>query len=190
MTATLPILLLLLVAGPAAPGAAATIRGNADCGERCDGFLIYLEGVSGSYDGTGQVIEFDLKDKIFIPHLLPVLKGSTMRIGNSDPFMHNVYARRGRETVFDVSLLFQYDTLDQVMGQPGIYSIRCRWHPEMLAYWVVLDNPFFASPDGTGSFEIADVPPGSYTLVRHDVAKNRMKKQLLEVGVGTVSVDF
>ena len=46
----------------------------------------------------------------------------------------------------------------------GVYTQLCRVHPDMEAFIVVLDTPYFAVTDAAGRFTIANVPPGSYTL--------------------------
>lgn len=40
----------------------------------------------------------------------------------------------------------------------------CNVHPEMEAYIVVLQNPYFAVVDKKGKFEILGIPAGEYTL--------------------------
>lgn len=174
----------------ASPLAAGEIRGSVACGDRCGDFVIYLEGVAGEHDGTGEVVRFDQKNKVFIPHVVPLLKGSTLRIANSDPFLHNVHARLGKETVFNLNILFQHQTVDQVIAEAGVYQVSCEPHPEMSAVIVALDNPFFTQPDESGRYSIADVPPGGYELVRLDAEKGRRRTKRVQVGAGVTRADF
>ena len=173
----------------AEPAGAGEVRGSVDCADRCGDFVVYLEG-GPSHDGAGQVVEFGQKNKVFIPHVLPLLKGSTLRVGNDDPFLHNVHARKDGETVFNFNILFQYQTVDQPITEAGVYRISCEPHPEMSAVLVALDNPFFAQPDKSGRFAIPDVPPGSYEAVRLDADRGRRVSKRVEVGDGQVRVDF
>ena len=187
-------LLLIIMTGlgwlAATPLTAGAIRGSVACGDRCSDFVIYLEGVAGEYDGAGEVVEFGQKNKVFIPHVLPLLAGSTLRVGNDDPFLHNVHARKDGETVFNFNVLFQYQTVDQVVAEPGVYKISCEPHPEMSAIIVALDNPFFTQPDEAGRFSIPDVPPGGYELVRLDAEKGRRRTKRVQVGAGVTRADF
>lgn len=180
--------LLALCAVPAA--LAGTVAGTAACGKACPDFLVYLEGVAGSYSGEGQVAELGQKDKAFIPRVLPVVAGSTVRIGNDDPFLHNVHAYDDSGTYFNVSLPFQGMTLDQVIRKAGVYALLCDAHPEMSAFIVALENPYFAQPDATGAFRIAGVPAGSYTAVYFDAENDKSLKKGVTVGEGVVTVDF
>ena len=48
-------------------------------------------------------------------------------------------------------------------GSPG--EVTCDIHPWMKAYWLVLDNPYFAVTDDKGNFEIKNVPAGTQKVV-------------------------
>ncbi len=169
---------------------AGTVVGNVACDGNCADYLVYLEGVAGSFSGEGEVVQLDQKNKVFSPHVVPLLVGSTLRIGNSDPFLHNVHAYDDSGTVFNVSIPIQGMTLDQVIAKAGVYALLCDAHPEMSAYAVALENPFFAQPDDTGAFEIVNVPAGTYTLVVFDVENDRSVKNSVTVGEGEVTADF
>ena len=59
-------------------------------------------------------------------------------------------------------------------------------HPEMSAFIMVLENSYFAVPSGDGDFEIGDVPPGEYTLVRYDAEKDKSTKKPVTMHVDVV----
>ena len=166
-----------------------TISGNAGCDGSCENVVVYLEG-GPPRGGDGEFVLFDQKDKVFEPHLLPILKGTTVGIRNSDPFLHNVHAYQGKKTFFNLALPFQGQVFEQVFGEVGAYKILCDAHPEMSAFIVVLENALFAAPNGEGSYAIDGVPPGSYTLVRYDAEKNKTTRKAVTIGSGSASVDF
>ena len=107
-------------------------------------------------------IEMDQKGMLFIPHVLAVITGTTVKFLNSDPVAHNVFSPEGK---YNLGTWPQGDTKDHKYDKPGVYSQLCRVHAEMEAYVVVLDTPYFATTDKTGAFEIKNVPPGKYTVV-------------------------
>jgi plastocyanin len=182
-----PVMVTLCFAPAALAG---TVTGIAACGASCADYVVYLEGVAGSYSGEGQVVELGQKDKVFVPHVLPLLAGSTLRVGNEDPFLHNVHAYDDVGTVFNVSIPIPGMTRDQVIDKAGVYVLLCDAHPEMSAYVVALENPFFAQPDDTGAFELVNVPAGSYTLLVFDAENDKSVKKSVTVGEGAVTVDF
>jgi hypothetical protein len=48
----------------------------------------------------------------------------------------------------------------------------------MSAVILVLDNPYFATPDGKGAYEIAGVPPGTYTLTAWHERARPIRRQI------------
>jgi plastocyanin len=105
------------------------------------------------------------KNLQFVPRLLVVTQGTTVRFENSDPELHNVYSSEGQ---YDLGTWRRGEAHEHKFETPGAYSQRCRLHPEMLAFVVVLGTPYFAITDAAGRFEIPNVPPGKYTLVVWD----------------------
>jgi len=104
----------------------------------------------------------DQKGKTFVPHVLVVTTGTTVRFLNSDPFAHNVFSPEGK---YDLGSWQQGQTKEHLFSKSGVYTQLCRVHPEMEAFVVVVDTPYFAKTDQLGAFQIANVPPGHYTLV-------------------------
>ena len=107
-------------------------------------------------------VGMDQKNMTFIPHVLPVVTGTTVKFLNSDSLGHNVFSPEGN---YNLGTWPQGETKDQKFDKPGVYTQLCRVHSEMEAFVVVLDTPYFATTDKTGAFEIKNVPPGTYTLV-------------------------
>ncbi|MBI4266323.1 MAG: carboxypeptidase regulatory-like domain-containing protein [Acidobacteria bacterium] len=107
-------------------------------------------------------IEMDQKGMVFLPFVLPVVTGTTVKFLNSDPLPHNVFSPEGK---YNLGTWPQGDTREYTYKKPGVYTQLCRVHTEMVAYVVVLDTPYFATTNASGQFEIKDVPAGTYTLV-------------------------
>jgi plastocyanin len=106
-------------------------------------------------------LEMDQKGLKFTPHVLAVVRGTTIRFLNNDNEDHNVYSPEGG---YNLGTWPPGQTRDQVFDRPGVYTQLCRVHPDMEAFIVVLDTPYFAVTDAAGTFTIANVPPGDYTL--------------------------
>lgn len=103
----------------------------------------------------------------FIPHVLPILKGSTVDFPNTDNVRHNVYSPVPIPGTHRMLSLGTYDP-DVIkiirLDKAGEIQLRCNVHQEMSAFIVVLDNPYFTLTDKTGKFTLENVPPGDYTL--------------------------
>ncbi len=102
----------------------------------------------------------DEKEKVFIPHILPVVVGSTVEFRNSDPFRHNIFSPDGER--YNLGTWVGTAVKTYTFKKTGVYRQLCNIHPKMLAYIVVLDTPYFTLTNGDGKFEIAALPGGRY----------------------------
>ncbi|MFQ5707120.1 MAG: hypothetical protein ACE5HO_06695 [bacterium] len=155
------ILMMFLVAATAFAGG--TIKGKIVYKKKrwVRNSLVYIETVKGNWKPTQA--EIDQKGSTFIPKYLPVIKGSTVTFLNSDPTKHNVYSP-DREK-YDLGVTTQGGKLSYTFKKVGVYTQLCKLHPTMLAYVMVLQNPYYGMSDKTGAFTIEDVPPGKYKLL-------------------------
>ena len=48
--------------------------------------------------------------------------------------------------------------------ETGVVKVFCHIHPDMSAVVLVLDNPFFATPDRAGRFRLEGLPAGEYRV--------------------------
>lgn len=128
-------------------------------------------------------VEMDQKGMLFLPHVLPVVRGTTVRFLNSDPTPHNVFSPEGK---FNLGTWPQGDTRDHTFDEPGVYTQLCRVHPEMEGYIVVLETPYFAVTDKAGRFEIKGLPAGKYTLVTWS-EKLKATQQAVTVETGKIA---
>lgn len=113
----------------------------------------------------GPPVSVDQKDFAFVPAVLAVLKGTTVRFSNDDPEPHNVYSPEGG---YDLGTWRRGEVRSHVFARPGVYTQRCAAHPGMRATIVVLETPYFATTDADGRFQIEGIPPGRYSLVIRD----------------------
>jgi plastocyanin len=112
----------------------------------------------------------DQKGLVFVPHVLAIRKGTTVKFLNSDAEQHNVYFLDDRtgETL-DIGTWGPGVSVDHTFDEPGMVITLCKLHLEMAAYVVVTDGPWFTAvqldPSGTSAeFKIEGVPPGEYEL--------------------------
>ena len=98
----------------------------------------------------------DQKDLAFIPHILPVLVGSTVQFPNHDKVSHNVFSL-SRTKTFNLGSYAAGTSKSVVFDKPGIVELRCDVHAEMSAYIIVLKNPYWAITDEQGHFEIPEL---------------------------------
>ena len=106
----------------------------------------------------------DQRGEQFVPRVLAITVGSTVDFPNSDVTFHNVFSLSAART-FDLGRYRPGRTGRSGSITPGIVSVFCDIHAHMSAFILVFNHPFFAVTDAEGRYAIADVPPGTHTLV-------------------------
>jgi plastocyanin len=104
------------------------------------------------------------RDETFVPHVLPVVVGTTVEFTNDDPLFHDVFSLSSVRA-FDLQRFPQGTSRTVAFSKPGVVEVFCHIHADMSAYILVLGNAFFVSPDSSGHFALDGVPPGDYQLV-------------------------
>ena len=127
-------------------------------------FVVYIE---GKVPGATVVRSLEMvrqKDATFVPHVLPVMVGTTVEWPNEDPIFHNVYSKSDAAS-FDLGLYKKGDPPHRYkFDKPGEVDVFCSIHARMNCIVLVLENPYFSVSDA-GRYSITNVPPGKYTLV-------------------------
>lgn len=124
--------------------------------------VIYLVG-GAETPARPVTVDVPIADKRFVPDVIVVPVGSTVRFPNTDPFSHNVFSASDPNS-FDLGLYGRGQAKDHVFDHPGLAYVYCNVHSSMVAYVEVMPNRWFTQAGADGSFVIGDVPPGRYRL--------------------------
>ena len=147
--------------------------------------LVYLkEGVKGKYKPPVDPVVIDQKGCMFHPHVAGVMVGQKVIFLNSDPLLHNVRVSTKVNKSFNVAQPVQGMKEERVFTNPEIgIPLRCDVHFWMSGFVNVFPHPFFAVTGEDGSFEIENVPPGTYTVeVWHEKLGTVSQKITLKPG--------
>jgi plastocyanin len=150
--------------------------------------VIYLDSVPGSLRSAERRTMVQ-RDETFDPHVVALERGGTVEFLNGDPFFHNVFSLSSTKT-FDLGRYPQGQAKVLQFDRPGIVKVFCHIHADMSAVVVVLDNPYFTSPDSLGRFELPNVPPGEYRIVAWHERAKAVVAQVRVVAGESVTVDF
>jgi plastocyanin len=102
-------------------------------------------------------------DEQFSPRVLAVEVGTRVEFPNDDRVFHNVFSFHDGKR-FDLGL-YPVGTVKYVpFDQPGLSRIFCNIHPQMAAYVLAVDTPFFAVTDASGRFTIPHLPAGAHVF--------------------------
>jgi plastocyanin len=122
--------------------------------------VVYLKDAKPT--GGPRTASMDQKALAFIPHVLVVARGDTVKFLNHDGVAHNVYSPDGE--AYNLGTFKPNEERTHTFDQEGAYTQLCSIHPEMLGYIFVAPTAYAAAVDAKGRYAIKDVPPGTYKV--------------------------
>ncbi len=157
--------------------------------EELGNVVVYLEPLSpGTAAPAPPAAPLTLKQEglTFSPHVLAVQKGATVEFPNADPIFHNVFSL-SKAASFDLGRYPQGTAKSVRLDEPGVVKVFCHIHSDMSAVIVVLDNPFFVTPDSQGRFQLDAIPAGDYRAVGwHERARPQIHRVRIDAGQSAV----
>lgn len=101
---------------------------------------------------------------IYTPRVVGARVGQTLQVRNSDRLLHNVHSLSASNS-FNIGqplagMVYQFRLKDE----ENMLPLKCDVHRWMTTYIGVVSHPYFAVSGGGGTFEIANVPVGTYTI--------------------------
>ena len=128
----------------------------------------------------------------YVPHVAAVQAGQPIEIKNSDATLHNVHAMPKINSAFNEGQPVQGMTstkkFDKVEMEP--FRIKCDVHGWMKSFMVVLPHPYHSVSQMNGTFSIANLPPGNYTLVAWHEKYGRQEQAVTVGAKETKQVTF
>jgi plastocyanin len=146
--------------------------------------IVYLVGFSEK--PSVATVEIQQIRKAFVPELQAIVAGQSVSFPNSDPFLHNVFSPT-LERRFDIGSFKKGESRSRMFPTPGVIDVYCNIHPEMSATLLVLPNSKFAVVDADGTFELRNVPPGTWTLFAYSRRSSTPVSAAVTVKIGEVS---
>lgn len=160
-------LLTILLAIAAAPLIAGDIHGKvvAKGLRNSADAVVYIDKLAGkTFDPPAEHAKIDQRNLQFHPHVLAVVAGTTVNFLNSDALLHNVFSPDACADHFNLGTWPQGQIKSFTFKKECFASLLCRVHPEMEGFVSVLPTPYFAVTAADGSYQIKDVPDGSYSV--------------------------
>lgn len=186
-----------IVSANAYPGRAAslaqatpTVRGEPEDA------VVLIERVPASVDsalarGSKPAPQMAQKGQAFLPRVLAVAAGATVEFPNLDPIFHNVFSVSPVKR-FDLGKYPRGQSRRLVFRKAGLVQVYCDIHANMAGFILVLPNHAFTRPDDTGTFELPELPAGTYAVkVWHpDLPEIRRSVDVPETGVARLEISY
>jgi len=163
-TAATCVLGMLLCASGSAAAASFAVHLETRDGTPLKGAVLTLDPQSSHMPAAAPVnMIVNQIDLSFVPDITVIPVGSTISFPNTDAVSHQVYSFSSAHR-FQLPLYRGKPYPPIPFDQPGVVTLGCNIHDNMLAYVVVTAAPFFGRTDAKGEWLVPAVPTGTYRL--------------------------
>lgn len=162
--------------GTHTPGKLSVGKDKEVCGDAKQDPTLIVAGDGGVRDAVIQIAgvtqgrspakeaELDQAKCEYVPHVLVVSTGATVKIKNGDGILHNVHTLSKENAPFNRAQPKFMKELNETFAKPEMIPVRCDVHGWMSGWIIVTDNVFHDVSQADGSFQLTGVPAGKYTL--------------------------
>jgi plastocyanin len=127
-----------------------------------ENLVVFVTRTAEQFPAPTAHAEMDQKRMQFSPFVLPIVVGTTVDFRNHDSVAHNVFSPDAER--YNLGTWRPGTSHSNRFNALGVYAQACALHPEMQAYILVLQNPYFAVTKANGTFTMPAMPDGSYEV--------------------------
>ncbi len=159
------LVLLGLLAGPAASANDLTVSVSDVQGRPARNVVVVAtpKASVNSPARAATMVEMDQVDRQFSPYVLAIQTGTRVLFSNNDSVAHQVYSFSSPKR-FELALYHGKPREPVVFDKPGIVTVGCNIHDNMVGYLFVTDAPWFGTTGADGVWKAHDLPAGEYEL--------------------------
>jgi hypothetical protein len=150
--------------------------------------------VVGTFPQTpvpAEPVVIDQRACFYRPRVVGMRVGQTLQIKNDDELLHNVHSSSAVGNSFNVGqpkagIVFSFTPKAEEVMLP----IGCDVHRWMTAYVGIVAHPYFSVTGADGTFAIAKIPAGTYTIKTWHERFGEVEKKVTVKAGATATVDF
>jgi plastocyanin len=128
--------------------------------------VIYVSDGLTSHDfqPPAQPAVLEQKGCQYNPHVLALQANQKLNVVNSDQTTHNIHPTPNNNREWNMTQPHGMPLEQSFAREEIAIPVKCNIHPWMKGYIAVFKHPYFAVTDKNGSFELKELPPGTYTI--------------------------
>jgi plastocyanin len=129
--------------------------------------VIFVKDGLGDYvfDTPKDSVPLEQKGCMYDPHVVALMVGQTFEVKNDDQTTHNIHPMPKDNREWNKSQAPGTSPIDESFARPEIaIPVKCNVHPWMKSYIFVFKNPYYAITSKDGTFQLKNLPPGTYTI--------------------------
>jgi len=117
-----------------------------------------------TFDPPTQPVVVEQKGCMYQPHVLAVRANQMLELVNDDPTSHNIHPTPANNREWNKAEPPGSKMEDSFAREEIAIPVKCNVHPWMRGYIAVFKHPFFAVTGKDGSFDLSNLPAGTYTI--------------------------
>ncbi len=135
--------------------------------------------------GDDDPVLIDQKNFLFIPRVVAVQQGRSVKFDNSDNINHSVSIfSKVKDNEVNVFVTKKEPLIKAFEAEKAPLRVGCALHPAMTAWVYVAPHPWVAVTDEKGAFTLKNVPPGKHTLWLYHPDTRLEERKEVEVKTG------
>jgi len=148
------------------PGPVLTLEVATDSKGGLQNVLVFIADGLGdrTFDPPKEPVVISQKGCLYQPRVLAVQANQPFEVVNDDPTSHNIHPTPANNREWNKAELPGARVEEAFAREEIAIPVRCNIHPWMRGYIAVLKNPYFAVTKQDGSFDLPNLPPGTYTI--------------------------
>jgi plastocyanin len=117
-----------------------------------------------TFDTPSQPVVVEQKGCQYQPHVLAVRANQPLEVVNDDPTSHNIHPTPANNREWNKAEPPGTKVEESFAREEIAIPVKCNVHPWMRGYVAVFKHPYFAVTGKDGSFDLSNLPPGTYTI--------------------------
>jgi hypothetical protein len=126
----------------------------------------------------------------YTPHLLAFQVNQELKINNEDQTSHNIHPLPKLNREWNKSQPPGTPPISERYDKAEFIPVKCNVHPWMHGTFAVLKNSHFAVTGDGGSFSLANLPAGKYTITAWHESYGEQSQDVTISGSETKTVNF
>src|SRR5690606_19590108 len=127
--------------------------------------VVYLDVPEGPVLAHEVAPVLDQRGCRYEPAVAAARAGSTLKVRNSDPLVHNVRSVAEGRSLFNVAMPLEGMHIDKPLPKvPGVVAVGCDLHPWMRSTVRTFAHGWFTQSDARGHFRLTGLPEGRHAI--------------------------
>jgi plastocyanin len=117
-----------------------------------------------TFDPPAQPAVIEQKGCLYEPHVKAIRANQKLELVNDDSTAHNIHPQPSNNREWNKAEPPGTKMEEAFAREEIAIPVKCNVHPWMKSYIAVFKHPYFAVTGKDGSFDLSNLPPGTYTL--------------------------